>query len=60
MTGDAFDGELVVVTGGGQGLGAAICRVLGRAGALLAVTDVRAERADGVAREIEQDDDSCQ
>jgi NAD(P)-dependent dehydrogenase (short-subunit alcohol dehydrogenase family) len=54
MTGVGFDGELVLVTGAGQGLGAAICRVLGRAGALVAVTDVREERADGVARDVEQ------
>jgi NAD(P)-dependent dehydrogenase (short-subunit alcohol dehydrogenase family) len=46
-------GGLVVVTGGGQGLGAATCRVLAEAGAVVAVTDVRAERADQVAKEIE-------
>ena len=45
-------GELVLVTGGGQGLGAATSRVLAGAGAVVAVTDLRAERADAVAREI--------
>lgn len=52
MSGTSLDGELVLVTGGGQGLGAATSRVLARAGALVAVTDLRAERADFVAREI--------
>jgi NAD(P)-dependent dehydrogenase (short-subunit alcohol dehydrogenase family) len=53
MTSTGFDGALVVVTGAGQGLGAATARVLGRAGARVAVTDVRAERAQAVAHEIE-------
>src|SRR5262245_56098321 len=48
----SLDGELVLVTGGGQGLGAATSRVLASAGAVVAVTDLRAERADAVAREI--------
>jgi NAD(P)-dependent dehydrogenase (short-subunit alcohol dehydrogenase family) len=52
MSDVSLENELVLVTGGGQGLGAAISRVLARAGALVAVTDVRAERADAVAREI--------
>jgi NAD(P)-dependent dehydrogenase (short-subunit alcohol dehydrogenase family) len=53
MSGGSLEGELVLVTGGGQGLGAAISRVLARAGALIAVTDIDAERADAVARQIE-------
>ena len=52
MSDVSLENELVLVTGGGQGLGAAISRVLARAGALVAVTDVRAERADAVARAI--------
>jgi NAD(P)-dependent dehydrogenase (short-subunit alcohol dehydrogenase family) len=52
MSAVALDGELVLVTGGGQGLGAATSRVLAEAGAVVAVTDLRAERADAVAREI--------
>jgi NAD(P)-dependent dehydrogenase (short-subunit alcohol dehydrogenase family) len=52
MSGISLDGELVLVAGGGQGLGAATSRVLARAGAVVAVTDLRAERADAVAREI--------
>jgi NAD(P)-dependent dehydrogenase (short-subunit alcohol dehydrogenase family) len=52
MSAVTLEGELVLVTGGGQGLGAATCRALAGAGALVAVTDIRAERADSVAREI--------
>lgn len=52
MSGVSLDGELVLVTGGGQGLGAATCRTLARAGAQVAVADLRAERADAVASEI--------
>jgi NADP-dependent 3-hydroxy acid dehydrogenase YdfG len=39
MSGVSLDGELVLVTGGGQGLGAATSRVL--AGAVVAVTDLQ-------------------
>jgi NAD(P)-dependent dehydrogenase (short-subunit alcohol dehydrogenase family) len=52
MSAVSLEGELVLVTGGGQGLGAATSRVLARAGAHVAVADLRAERADAVAREI--------
>jgi NAD(P)-dependent dehydrogenase (short-subunit alcohol dehydrogenase family) len=52
MNGVSLDGELVLVTGGGQGLGAATSRVLAAAGAHVAVTDLRIERAEQVARDI--------
>jgi NAD(P)-dependent dehydrogenase (short-subunit alcohol dehydrogenase family) len=52
MSGVSLDGELVLVTGGGQGLGAATCRTLAHAGAHVAVADVRAERAEAVAHGI--------
>ncbi|HEY3517291.1 MAG TPA: SDR family oxidoreductase [Gammaproteobacteria bacterium] len=52
MSGVSLDGELVLVTGGGQGLGAATSRVLAEAGAVVAVTDLREDRADAVARAI--------
>jgi NAD(P)-dependent dehydrogenase (short-subunit alcohol dehydrogenase family) len=45
-------GKVALVTGGGQGLGAAICQVLGEAGVIVAVADVRAEQAEKVTREI--------
>jgi 2-dehydro-3-deoxy-L-rhamnonate dehydrogenase (NAD+) len=52
---DAFfrlDGRVAVVTGGGQGIGEAICRRLAAAGAKVAVFDLSAGSADRVAREI--------
>jgi NAD(P)-dependent dehydrogenase (short-subunit alcohol dehydrogenase family) len=52
MSAVSLEGELVLVTGGGQGLGAATSHALARAGAHVAVTDLRAERAEAVAREI--------
>lgn len=51
--GDGLDGKVALVTGGGRGLGAAICRVLGEAGAVVIAADVRVEPAEGVAREVE-------
>ncbi len=48
-------GKVALVTGGGQGLGAAICRMLGEAGAIVVVVDVRVESADNVALEIQAD-----
>jgi 3-oxoacyl-[acyl-carrier protein] reductase len=49
-----LDGKVVLVTGGGRGIGAAICRVLGRHGATVAVNYSRSgEMAEQVAAEIE-------
>ncbi len=46
-------GRTVLVTGGGSGLGAAICRVLAGAGARVVVTDVDLERARATAAKLE-------
>jgi NAD(P)-dependent dehydrogenase (short-subunit alcohol dehydrogenase family) len=45
-------GRAAVVTGGGGGIGAAICRALSEEGAHVAVCDARREAAEAVAAEI--------
>jgi sorbitol-6-phosphate 2-dehydrogenase len=44
--------RVAVVTGGGRGIGAEICRAFAREGAKVAVTDLRRETAEQVAGEI--------
>jgi 2-hydroxycyclohexanecarboxyl-CoA dehydrogenase len=48
-----FTGKTVVVTGGGGGIGSAICRRFGEAGAKVAVVDLNAEAAQAVVDAIE-------
>lgn len=48
-------GKVALVTGGGRGLGEAICRMLGEAGAVAIVADIREDLADKVAAEIESE-----
>ena len=45
-------GRVAMVTGGGRGLGEAICRCLAQAGASVVACDIRAERAAAVAKAI--------
>lgn len=45
--------KVAVVTGGGSGMGAEICRTFAQAGALVAVTDLRREAAAQVVAEIQ-------
>ncbi len=47
-----LDGKVALVTGGGQGIGAAICRRLAEAGAKVGVFDVHAGQAERLAREV--------
>jgi NAD(P)-dependent dehydrogenase (short-subunit alcohol dehydrogenase family) len=53
LTVSALDGHRAIVTGGGGGIGAAVCRRLAAAGARVAVLDRRGAAADAVASEID-------
>lgn len=46
------DGKIALVTGAGQGLGAAIASLLAREGAKVAVTDIDADKVNGTAEAI--------
>jgi 3-oxoacyl-[acyl-carrier protein] reductase len=48
----ALHNQVAIVTGGGQGIGAAICRQLAAAGARVAVFDLQSESAHKLAQEI--------
>jgi NAD(P)-dependent dehydrogenase (short-subunit alcohol dehydrogenase family) len=50
---------IAVVTGGGAGIGAAVCRRLARGGWHLVINDISAEAAERVAAEIWQDGSQC-
>ena len=54
MTQD-FKNRSAIVTGGGSGIGAAICRQLAAGGAAITVADLDTTAAEAVAREITQD-----
>jgi NAD(P)-dependent dehydrogenase (short-subunit alcohol dehydrogenase family) len=45
-------GKTAIVTGGGSGIGKAICFVLAQEGAKVAVVDLHKDRAEGVAQDI--------
>src|SRR4051794_3333349 len=47
-----FDGRVVIVTGGGQGIGRAIARRFGADGATVVIAERNTEQGENVAREI--------
>ncbi len=47
--------QVALITGGGQGLGAAICRTLGEAGAVIVVADIHHDLAKTVADQLTRD-----
>ena len=49
-----FDGKTAIITGGGAGIGKAICQELARKGAIVIVADISKESADQVAGAITQ------
>ena len=49
-----LEGRVAVVTGGGQGIGAACARALGEAGAMVVVADLDEERAKTCVAELEE------
>ncbi|WP_144639457.1 SDR family oxidoreductase [Bordetella genomosp. 13] len=51
---ETLAGRVVLVTGGASGLGAAICDMLADEGASVAVADLKADRADAVARQLRE------
>ncbi|TRM51014.1 SDR family NAD(P)-dependent oxidoreductase [Achromobacter sp. LC458] len=51
---ESLKGRCVLVTGGGSGLGAALCEMLAAEGASVAVTDVDEQRATALARRLSE------
>ena len=49
-----MEGKSIMVIGGGQGMGESTARFLAQAGANVAVVDVVAERAENVAKSVQQ------
>lgn len=50
---ETLNGKVILVTGGGRGLGAAICETLAEAGAIAIVADVRLDLAESVAKSLQ-------
>lgn len=50
-----LEGQVALITGGGSGLGAAVCRTLGEAGMAIAVADLRRDAAETVAEKLAHD-----
>ncbi len=51
---EKLKGKVALITGGGRGLGEAICRVLGKSGAIVIPADIREDLAVKVSEELEK------
>ncbi|HAP27340.1 MAG TPA: short-chain dehydrogenase [Achromobacter sp.] len=51
---ESLDGRVILVTGGGSGLGAALCEQLAAEGARIAVSDIDEQRANVVADKLKE------
>jgi len=49
---EQLSGKVALITGGGRGLGEAVCRTLAKAGAVVIPADIREDLAEGVAAAI--------
>ncbi|MCF6159095.1 MAG: SDR family oxidoreductase [wastewater metagenome] len=51
---EGLKGKVALVTGGGRGLGEAVCQILGESGATVVLTDIRGELAEKAAGELRE------
>ncbi len=56
----SLQGKVAIVTGGGRGLGQAICQMLGEAGAIAIVADIQKDLAENVSQKIQQEGGKAQ
>jgi len=52
MTAMRFEGKVAAVTGGGSGIGAAICQRLAKEGTIVAALDLSVDRAQAVVGDL--------
>jgi len=57
---NTVNGKVILVTGGGQGLGAAICRTLAEDGATVIPVDVKPKNLEKIAEEIKSTGGNCE